>query len=101
MSCDRKRNKGCQGGSISVFLDYGKREGFVENSCLAYSGNNDTPCPSNLDSCTKHFVQDYCVISSEEGIKREILKNGPVVAVIPLYRDFLVYKEGVYRTVEG
>jgi cathepsin B len=29
------------------------------------------------------------------------LKNGPVVAVIPVYRDFLVYKDGVFDVEEG
>jgi len=41
------------------------------------------------------------VTGGEEGIKREILKNGPVVAVIPIYKDFLVYKSGVYVLLEG
>lgn len=46
-------------------------------------------------------MTDYCVTSGEEGIKREIYKNGPVIAVIPIYRDFLVYKDGVYHVIEG
>jgi len=29
------------------------------------------------------------------------LKNGPVVGVMPVYRDFLVYKSGVYEVLEG
>jgi cathepsin B len=41
------------------------------------------------------------VASEEEAIKREIYKNGPVVAVIPVYRDFLVYHGGVYQVIEG
>ena len=40
---------------------------------------------------------EYCIASNEEGIKREILKFGPVVTVMPVYRDFLVYKSGVYQ----
>ena len=46
-------------------------------------------------------MSDYCVAGGEEGIKREIYKNGPVVAVIPIYRDFLIYKSGIYESVEG
>jgi len=44
---------------------------------------------------------DYCVANGVEGIKREILKNGPVIGYIPVYRDFLVYKNGIYRALEG
>jgi len=29
------------------------------------------------------------VTGGEEGIKREIFKNGPIIAVIPVYRDLL------------
>jgi len=31
-------------------------------------------------------------------MKREIYKNGPIIAVIPIYRDFLVYKERIYKS---
>jgi len=34
-------------------------------------------------------------------MKREILKNGPLIAFIPVYRDFLIYKEGVYQVLGG
>lgn len=71
----------------------------VDSSCLAYSGFDDTPC--EVESCEKFFVGDYCVSSGEEGIKREIFKNGPVIAVIPIYKDFLIYKDGIYQIVEG
>lgn len=46
-------------------------------------------------------MKDYCVTSSEENIKREILERGPVVAVMTVFKDFLVYKNGVYEVVEG
>lgn len=54
-----------------------------------------------MSTCEKFHLLDYCLASEEEGIKREIFKNGPVVAVMPVYRDFLVYKSGVYTVVEG
>lgn len=78
-------------------MDYARKEGLVDEDCLAYSADSDVACPTNLNTCTKTHVQDYCVTSTEEGIKREILKNGPVAAVLPVYRDFLTYKSGVYE----
>jgi hypothetical protein len=32
-----------------------------------------------------------------ENIKQEIFNHGPVIAVIPVYRDFLIYKKGLYQ----
>lgn len=46
-------------------------------------------------------MTEHCLTGGEEGIKREVYKNGPVVGVIPIYRDFLVYKEGIYSIIEG
>ena len=39
----------------------------------------------------------YCVSSTEESIKQEIFSSGPVIVVIPVYRDFLIYQSGVYQ----
>jgi len=39
---------------------------------------------------------DYCVVTEVETIKRDIIKNGPVIGIIPIYREFLNYKSGVY-----
>jgi len=41
------------------------------------------------------------VTGGEEGIKREIFKNGPVITVLPVYKDILLYKSGVYSLLEG
>jgi len=54
-----------------------------------------------LANCARYTVADYCVASTAEGIKREILKNGPVIAILPIYRDFLIYKDGIYHVIEG
>ena len=45
-----------------------------------------------------NLIIDYCVVTEIEAIKREIIKNGPVIAVTPIYRDFLTYKSGIYQT---
>ncbi len=38
-----------------------------------------------------------CLASKEEQVKREIQQNGPVVASIHVYRDFLLYQKGIYK----
>lgn len=36
-----------------------------------------------------------------KGIKREILANGPVIAQMNPFTDFLTYADGTYRRTEG
>eukprot|EP01016_Furgasonia_blochmanni_P004310 TRINITY_DN1166_c0_g1_i6.p1 TRINITY_DN1166_c0_g1~~TRINITY_DN1166_c0_g1_i6.p1 ORF type:complete len:506 (+),score=222.01 TRINITY_DN1166_c0_g1_i6:79-1518(+) len=102
LSCD-KGNSGCRGGAANTVFDFARREGVVDEECLAYQGVSDgVTCPTDtLTSCARYKAVEYCVTNSEEGIKREILKNGPVVAVLPVYRDFLVYASGYYQVLEG
>lgn len=45
---------------------------------------------------TKSTIDSYCILFAEDDIKRDILKNGPVVAVSHVHTDFLTYKSGVY-----
>lgn len=101
IACDQNKNNGCKGGAVTTVFDYAKKQGLVEESCLPYTADPEVVCPTTLGTCDKYYATDYCVTSGEEGIKREILKNGPVIAVIPIYRDFLVYKEGIYQIIEG
>ena len=41
-----------------------------------------------------------CLTSEIDGIKREILTNGPVLGIINPYTDFLTYSEGVYSRTQ-
>ena len=91
LSCqeDAEGNE-CKGGSIASFLDFAKKKGVVDENCFAYQGEENVACPSTIEQCQKYFINDYCVANGVEGIKREILKHGPVIAYIPVFRDFLV-----------
>lgn len=103
LSCqDEQSGNECDGGAIASFLDFAKRKGVVDESCFPYVGENNVPCDPSIEGrCTKHYIQDYCVAGTVEGIKRDILQNGPSVGYMPAYRDFLVYKSGSYRVPEG
>ncbi len=39
-------------------------------------------------------------VESDEDIQKEILSNGPVQAIFKVYRDFFMYKSGVYVPFE-
>jgi len=42
-------------------------------------------------------VIDFCLAQQQDGVKREIMRNGPVIAQINPQTDFLTYSEGVYH----
>ena len=42
----------------------------------------------------------FCVLFGENDIKREIMKNGPVISNMEVYTDFLTYKSGIYTKGE-
>lgn len=47
-------------------------------------------------------VIDFCLATEINGIKKEILTNGPVLGQLTPYTDFLTYKEGTYsRTADA
>lgn len=102
LSCQEEaKGNECNGGSIASFLDFAKKKGIVDDQCFEYKGETDVACPESINKCERHYLLDYCVASGIEAIKREILKNGPVIGYIPVYRDFLVYKNGIYNVLEG
>lgn len=100
LQCD-KSSQGCKGGQANRALLWGKRKGFIPESC--YQSDKGT-CPADhlkTNECRGeneiYKVVDYCLAKQEnEGIKREIMTNGPVISQMSPYTDFLTYSEGVY-----
>lgn len=99
IDCDAN-SKGCKGGDVQRVLNYGKRKGFIEDSCYPEAGQ----CPEDhfeTNTCRLEKqvfrVVDHCLAERTEGVKKEILKNGPVLAMIQPYTDFLTYGDGVYQ----
>lgn len=85
-------------------LTWGKRKGFVPESCYEAAGEDKNECPEEHlteNSCrlqnNMYKVIDYCLAQNVEGIKREILSNGPVIAQMTPNTDFLTYNDGVYH----
>lgn len=97
-------NMACEGGYVSNVLNYGRDRGFVREECYPWVGTNST-CPAEINKwrvSKEHYkVAGYCAVQGPESIKREIMKNGPVIAPLFPYTDFLTYKSGVYFPSEG
>lgn len=43
----------------------------------------------------------YALYGGAEGLKKELIENGPVEAVFTVYEDFMTYESGVYHHVTG
>ena len=95
LSCDTA-NKGCRGGYVNNALEYTVMRGLSTEECLPYKGTFDAKCSDMCADPMKVRPESFCVLFGENDIKREIMKNGPVVSSMEIYTDFLTYKSGVY-----
>jgi len=99
LSCDTA-NKGCRGGYVNNALEYTVMRGLVTEECLPYKGTYDAKCSDMCAEPMKVRPDSFCVLFGENDIKREIMKNGPVISNMEIYTDFLTYKSGVYTKDE-
>ena len=99
LSCDTA-NKGCRGGYVNNALEYTVMRGLVTEECLPYKGTFDAKCSDMCAETNKIRPDSFCVLFGENDIKREIMKNGPVISNMEVYTDFLTYKSGIYTKGE-
>ena len=99
LSCDTA-NKGCRGGYVNNALEYLVMRGISTEECLPYKGTFDAKCSEMCAEPMKLRPESFCVLFGDNDIKREIMKNGPVVSSMEVYTDFLTYKTGVYSKGE-
>ena len=99
LSCDTA-NKGCRGGYVNNAIEYMVMRGLSTEECLPYKGTFDAKCSDMCADPQKVRPESFCVLFGDNDIKREIMKNGPVVSSMEVYTDFLSYKSGVYTKGE-
>ena len=96
LSCDKK-NKGCLGGYLNIALNYIKENGLVSEKCFQFKGNTkQIKCGLQCKNGKREKINNYCVVFGENDIKKEIIKNGPLISLMEINSDFLNYKKGVY-----
>ncbi|XP_066951283.1 uncharacterized peptidase C1-like protein F26E4.3 [Macrobrachium rosenbergii] len=116
LSCDRRGQKGCEGGHVDRAWQYLRKIGVVNEECYTYESGSTgkvaacrIPRRANLFSlrcAAKQVVfqrEDlyktepaYRISGKEEDIQWEIMTNGPVQAMVRIHRDLFMYKGGVY-----
>ena len=92
-------NSGCKNGHLNVSFDHVKSKGLVEETCLPYNPSAEK-CEGMCENPQRTKIDSYCLLVGEDDIKRDIMKNGPVVSTSHIYVDFLAYKSGVYYKAE-
>ncbi|NXA40053.1 TINAG protein, partial [Eudromia elegans] len=120
ISCDIRNQNGCNGGSVDGAWRYLKTHGVVSYACYpsfwnqhlepsgvnrchvsSELGKNYTtgPCPNALEQSNRLYrcAPHYRVSSQETDIMKEIMDKGPVQAIMKVYEDFFLYKEGIYK----
>lgn len=103
LDCD-KTSSGCKGGTINRVLAWGKRKGFMPEECYTKGEEECTQDTVAENECRQsnniYKVVDFCLASEVEGVKREIMTNGPVLGQLDPFTDFLTYSSGQYQRTQ-
>ena len=95
---------GCKGEFPDIVWDYINQNGITTEECLSYqkAGKKCTSkCDSSKDEFKKYYSGKTKFLESEESIKKEIMKNGPVTSMMNIYNDYYDYKSGIYIHTGG
>ena len=93
----------CDGGFINKVMKWGRTKGYILEECMPYTAKQSECEIDHLESnicrveSQVYRLNDYCISYQAENIMREIVKNGPVIAQMTPFTDFLAYSEGSYH----
>jgi len=95
-------SQGCEGGfPYLVAGRYGKDYGVVEEMCNPYKGIDEQSCSTK--KCLRHYTASYSYVGgymgacTEEAMKKALVENGPMSVSFEVYKDFSLYKSGIYH----
>ncbi|XP_024080328.1 tubulointerstitial nephritis antigen-like isoform X2 [Cimex lectularius] len=105
-----KSQRQCNGGHITKAWRFLKKYGLLPEMCLPWDWNevhNEKVCHKKTAKAAhcpaigsfepiRRMGPAYR-IEGEKQIMQEIMTNGPVQATMTVYREFFLYKEGVYN----
>lgn len=107
VSCD-DLDLGCAGGTSFNVWTFLTEHGTTTLECVRYTDADkdlSSPCPALCDDGSEiQLVKaDGCLDYSGNvtAIMQTLANDGPVQAVMSVYRDFLYYRGGVYKHVYG
>jgi cathepsin B len=108
ISCDMANNGCDNSAAIRAWDGYLTNTGIVNDECLPYTSANsvrgDCPFLGETKTCKagvykKYKAKDKTVLRTKpvEAIKQSIMEDGPIQAIIEVYKDFVSYKSGIYK----
>jgi cathepsin B len=91
-------NKCETGGTVQEIFELAKTSGLVNATCLPYNSERADVCEKDLKTkCPQTIkIDNYCKASGVMEIKRMLMTGTPVVALVRLTRDFMIYKDSIY-----
>ena len=94
-------NSCCEGGYASKGYQHMIEHGAIEEKCKSYDSQCGV-CRSSTN-CTRYKCKENSIWFSDkvEDIKRELMQNGPIGAVMRMYEDLTIYGGGVYYYKQG
>jgi cathepsin C len=101
-------NQGCNGGYPFLVMKYGKENLFIPEKCSVYKGTKGK-CDSTCDLEKLQYLygmMNYGYVGgsygqcSEKKIMEEVYKNGPIVVSFEPDYNFMMYKSGIYHTLD-
>ncbi|XP_072170290.1 uncharacterized peptidase C1-like protein F26E4.3 [Diadema setosum] len=118
LSCNVKRQQGCNGGHLDRAWWYMRKRGIVSEQCYPYMSGMSPDLQMKKGTCyikgrggpsycpnpairSERYVSTppYRIKNDERQIQAEIFRNGPVQAVFNVKSDFFMYRGGVYRHI--
>jgi hypothetical protein len=93
----------CNGGGTATHWNKFRDEGVPDEACFPYVASA-VPCSSGCSDWTSRVFRAAAWASNSIAvaeIKREIMVNGPVYAIMDVYQDFYSYSMGIYSHLEG
>lgn len=115
ISCQNRRQRGCEGGHIDRAWWYLRKKGVATEECYPYESgatgqvgsckarrfrHEEVNCPGTGRRERLHFsTPPYRIAPQENVIMQEIYSNGPVQATFKVNEDFFLYQYGIYRHI--
>eukprot|EP00747_Dinoflagellata_sp_TGD_P069002 gnl/TRDRNA2_/TRDRNA2_155944_c3_seq5.p1 gnl/TRDRNA2_/TRDRNA2_155944_c3~~gnl/TRDRNA2_/TRDRNA2_155944_c3_seq5.p1 ORF type:complete len:598 (-),score=129.10 gnl/TRDRNA2_/TRDRNA2_155944_c3_seq5:142-1935(-) len=98
--------QGCDGGYGFLQMKWSEDVGLVPENCAPFAQNGTCQVASNCELGNKrfraidhHYIGGYYGGASEAQIRRELIRDGPMVMSFEPKEDFMYYKGGVYKSL--
>lgn len=101
-------NQGCNGGYPFLVMKFAKQFGLVPEKCVPYTERDGT-CNNSCDISELPYLYratDYKYLGGSYGkcteklMMEELLKNGPFVVSFEPDYNFMMYKSGIYHSLD-